>query len=70
MEEVCELPGGYCLYRKGNGVGGYTYWSDEIGGGVLVWDTCLVSEVTLLAALVAEKKRVLEEFRPRKDMEK
>lgn len=51
------LPNGYHLYRKPNKAGGYTYYSDEIGGGVMVWDTCLVQECTLLAAIVAEYQR-------------
>jgi len=51
------LPNGAHLYRKPNGVGGFTYYSDEIGGGVAVWDTCLVAESTLLAALTCEHHR-------------
>lgn len=38
---------GYSVFRQANGVGGYTYWSDEIGGGVRVWDTSLASRETL-----------------------
>lgn len=56
MEEVAFLPNGCALYRKHNGVGGHTYYSDEIGGGVMVWDTCLVSEGTILAALADHHK--------------
>jgi hypothetical protein len=60
-----ELPNGYNLYREDNGVGGYRYTSDEIGGGALVWDTSIVSYSTLLAAIVDQetlqrkKKRTL-----------
>lgn len=51
------LPNGAHLSRKPNGVGGYIYYSDEIGGGVLIWDTCLVSQHTLLCAISHENKR-------------
>jgi putative component of toxin-antitoxin plasmid stabilization module len=36
-------------------VGGHRYWSDEVGGGVVVWDTCLVSDEMVRLALDAEK---------------
>jgi len=58
---VSELPGGYHLFRKPNEVGGHIYYSDEVGGGVHVWDTAVVAESTLLAAIVAEHKRQFEE---------
>jgi hypothetical protein len=54
---VCRLPNGCTLYRETNGVGGHRYWSDEIGGGVMLWDTCLVDVSTLLAAIVEEQRR-------------
>jgi hypothetical protein len=50
----CELPNGCRLYWEDNKAGGRTYYSDEIGGGVMVWDTCLCEESTLLAALTTE----------------
>jgi hypothetical protein len=56
-EDLGLNPNGSHLFRKPNGVGGYVYISDEIGGGVVVWDTALVSEATLLAALVSEHHR-------------
>ncbi len=37
-----------------NGAGGRRYYSDEIGDGVLVWDTSLVAESTIMAALLKE----------------
>ena len=58
---VCQLPNNATLYRESNGVGGHRYWSDEIGGGVCVWDTCLTDESTLLAAIVEEQRRAREE---------
>ena len=62
-EELCRLPNGYTLYRTPNEVGGYRYASDEIGGGVCVWDTSLVDESTLLAALTEEARRIRDEYR-------
>jgi len=57
---VCRLPGGYHLFRKPNEAGGFTYYSDEVGGGVFVWDTGLVADTTLMAAIVAEQARAFE----------
>lgn len=37
-----------------NKVGGKRYWSDEIGGGVVVWDTSLVSREMVLLAVAEE----------------
>lgn len=55
--DLGRLPNGAHLYRKPNRVGGYTYYSDEIGGGVEVWDTSLVAESTLLTAMACEHHR-------------
>jgi hypothetical protein len=57
LETVCALPNGHMLYRQKNEVGGYRYWSDEIGDGVMVWDTCLITSSTLLAAIIEEERR-------------
>ena len=59
------LPNTCTLYWHDNGVGGRVYFSDEIGGGVLVWDTSLVEEGTLLAAM-AQEYRLNYEVRRRK----
>lgn len=59
---VCRLPNGCTLYREPNAVGGHRYWSDEVGGGVMLWDTCLVDDSTLLAALTEEARRRKEEY--------
>lgn len=48
---------GYTLFREPNAAGGHTYTSDEIGGGVLVWDTVLVGESTLLEAMRWEHEK-------------
>lgn len=62
MEEVGCLPNGCNLFRKPNGAGGHTYYSDEIGDSVMVWDTCLVAESTLLAVLTCEHHRKYIQF--------
>lgn len=56
MVEICRLPNGCTLYRKENAVGGHRYWSDEVGGGVVIWDTSLVAASTLMAAIVEEMR--------------
>ena len=66
-ERVRELPNSCSLYRMPNGAGGYTYWSDEVGDGVMVWDTCLVNEGTMLTALAEENtRRFREQYEKRK----
>ena len=62
-ELIHGLPNSCTLYWKQNEAGGRTYYSDEIGGGVMVWDTALVSRSTLLAALVQEERLVADERR-------
>lgn len=48
------LPNGHTLSWKPNEAGGRTYFSDEIGGGTVIWDTCLCEESTIQAALNVE----------------
>lgn len=55
------LPNGCTLYWCENEVGGRTYYSDEIGGGVMVWDTALVCQTTLLAAMAMENALEIKE---------
>lgn len=62
MEDLGCLPHGAHLFRKRNDAGGWTYYSDEISGGIEVWDTCIVNESTLLAAILSEKHRSYMEF--------
>lgn len=69
MEEVCELPNGAMLYRRANTAGGHTYYSDEIGCGVLVWDTCCVAPSTLTAAITEEWRRRMAEQREAQERE-
>lgn len=54
LVEIGEDSRGNRLYVEPNEVGGRRYWSDEIGGGVVVWDTSLVSPEMLQLALKAE----------------
>ena len=62
-EDRSLLPNGCHLYWEDNKVGGRIYSSDEVGGGVHVWDTCLVQDSTLLAALTQEAEIIcLEKF--------
>ena len=55
MKEVTQDSRGNTLFVEDNEVGGKRYWSDEIGGGVMVWDTCLVSVEMLKLAIEAEE---------------
>ena len=57
MEEIAGTVHGYAIYVEENEVGGHRYFSDEIGGGVFVWDTALVSIETLELVLQIEKSR-------------
>lgn len=56
-----QLPNGFHLYWEPNEVGGRRYTSDEVGGGVQVWDTSLVDANTMLAAIVHEARMATEE---------
>lgn len=60
------LPNGCTLYRRANEAGGRTYYSDEIGGGVWVWDTALVDSSTLIAALNHENTLLFKEAHERR----
>lgn len=57
MKEIGTTPCGYTIFERDNGVGGKDYWSDEIGGGVMIWDTALASIESLEFAIAHEKKR-------------
>lgn len=54
MQFVGITSRGYSIFVQDNEVGGKTYWSDEIGGGVIVWDTSLVSRESVEFALKKE----------------
>ena len=57
-----DIGNGFNLYWKENSVGGRIYYSDEVGGGVFVWDTSLIDEHTLLAVILKEKELQKKEF--------
>lgn len=51
-----RLPNGCMLYWQTDpATKTRTYSSDEVGGGVHVWDVALVDSATLLAAIVKEE---------------
>ena len=54
LVEVATTSRGYTLYRRANGAGGHSYLSDSIGGGVVIYDTCLASPEELMLALQIE----------------
>ena len=54
MIEVGVTSRGSRLYRQQNGAGGHSYWSDSIGGGVIIYDTCLAAREELEMALRIE----------------
>lgn len=55
MKELGTDSRGNRLYMEETGQG-RCYWSDEIGGGVRVWHTALVSAEMMRLALDAEEK--------------
>lgn len=61
--QICTLPNGCTLYCRSNEAGGRTWFSDEVGGGVVVWDTALVDATTLLAAFTEESRMLIKESR-------
>jgi len=61
FREVAVLSNGTAIYREPNEVGGHRYWSDAVGGGVAIWDTCITSEEELLAAIACEIQRTRDE---------
>jgi len=71
MEDLGLLPHGAHLYRKPNGAGGHTYYTDECGIMSFVWDTCLVHRSTLAAAMLVEEHTVyLKQVSDRKQQQK
>ncbi len=55
LRKVAEDSRGNYLYVEDNKVGGRTYWSDDVGGGVIVWDTTMVSRTMIKLALEIEE---------------
>ena len=56
-----DTPLGYGITYRENGAGGRTYYCDDIGGGRVVWDTCICSEPELWAVLAWEAQLRCEE---------
>jgi hypothetical protein len=61
MKTTFKTKEGHTIYVTDNGVGGRRYLSDEIGGGVLVWDTALINEMTLFEVIHFEHDLMLKE---------
>lgn len=57
------LPNGSQLHWEPNGVGGRRYTSDEVGCGLLIWDTSLIGSGSLLIALAVEREYEINEAR-------
>jgi len=55
LKQIAEDSRGNRLYVEPNEVGGHRYWSDDIGGGVVIWDTSLGSIEMLELAIKHEK---------------
>ncbi len=68
-EDLGCTPKGNHLYRKSNSAGGHIYMSDETGVSVVVWDTCLIDEGTLLAAMACEHHRRSQEYHKKRGWE-
>ena len=49
-----DLPNGCTMYWKENDAGGRTYTSNEVGIDMMVWDTALTDDSTLMAAMTQE----------------
>lgn len=55
LEKIGEDSRGNALYVEPTEVGGRRYWSDEVGGGVVVFDNALVSIEMIELAVAFEK---------------
>jgi hypothetical protein len=60
LVKVCNDSRGNQLWVEDNEVGGRRYWSDDIGGGVCIYDTSLASREMLLLALKHEHRSQLD----------
>jgi len=58
VEVIGETSRGYTIFRQLNIMGSYRYWSDAIGGGVVIWDTALTSIEELEFAIKYEKEHL------------
>jgi hypothetical protein len=55
LVKIGETKIGHDIFREPNEVGGHRYWSTSVGGGVVIWDTCLASIEELEIAINYEK---------------
>jgi hypothetical protein len=62
-EGSMEMPNGTTLFWETNAAGGRNYWTDEIGAGVSIWDTALVSHSSLCFAIAMEDALLRQERR-------
>lgn len=51
FEIVCETRDGFGLYRRKEGHGGYSYWTDEVLPGLLVYDEGLTNIMHVFEAM-------------------
>lgn len=56
LVEIGRTSRGYTIYREPNEAGGHRYWSDAIGGGVVIHDSSLASPEEVLFALRADRE--------------
>lgn len=67
MRKVCDLHDGYELFVQDNGAGGRSYYSNEIDGGVLIYDTCLHDRAVIIMAMAEEVRLEYIEMIPNED---
>lgn len=51
FEIVCQTRDGFGLYRRKEGHGGYSYWTDEAAPGVMVFDEGLTNILHIFEAM-------------------
>ena len=66
---IGETPGGYGLYRKPNGVGGYQYTTDEIPTGWIMYDSAWGS-MEVLFAITEDHRQCLKDYHERESRER
>lgn len=55
LVEIGKDSRGNTIYVEPNEVGGRRYISDSIGGGAIIWDTCIASIEELECAIAFER---------------
>ncbi len=59
MKEIGTTSRGYTIFEEPDEVGGKRYWSDEVGGGIMIWNTSLCS-IESLEFVIAHVKKSYE----------